>query len=243
MLNADAIQEIVTLAQSEVVDVDGHKYHKTATDLRKVVYPTEDKVIAYSLTQFVSYLKETASPDRRVLVNINGHNSVEAILAKKDKNQNSVVICKTSFEEKIEVFREGDLLTQEQMIIKLQSKFAKTSEVEALLRIVSHVTASKTSTSDDNGYAQTATFKSGVHVVSDEQVAIKTHWRLPPFRSFPEIEPVEIPFVFRLHQRESEMPKFALYEADGGGWKVDTTIAIRSFLQGEFAGQEAIRVL
>jgi len=55
---------------------------------------------------------------------------------------------------------------------------------------------------------------------------------LRPYRTFLEIEQPASAFVFRLRRgREGELPTCALFEADGGRWKLEAIERIRDYLK------------
>ena len=58
-------------------------------------------------------------------------------------------------------------------------------------------------------------------------------------------KPVDVPYILRLHQRAEEVPKFSLHECDGGMWRVETTKAVRKWLQDQVMdlGLKAVTVL
>lgn len=55
---------------------------------------------------------------------------------------------------------------------------------------------------------------------------------LAPYRTFREVTQPLSPFVLRMKQgREGGLPTVALFEADGGKWKLDAIAFIRDFLR------------
>lgn len=239
MLNAEFLKEIKGSVQSEVIEIENQFFHKTNQSISPMKFQDEDCVKLFSITQLLSYLE---SRDKTpLLVNIKDHENIQVI--KKDKNKNlcTTVIAETTFENMFEPFPNNQRLSQEDFIIQLQSRFASSPETDSLIKLISVVTSGKTKDNIDNGYSQEAVVKTGVTL--KEQILIKPVWILKPFKTFPEIEPVEVPFVLRLHQSSEEVPKFAMYEADGGMWKVMTTIRLRDYLKEKLASLDHVKVL
>ena len=55
---------------------------------------------------------------------------------------------------------------------------------------------------------------------------------LAPRRTFPEVDQPESPFVLLVKQsREGMMPEIALFEADGGLWKLTAIQNIKDYLK------------
>lgn len=56
---------------------------------------------------------------------------------------------------------------------------------------------------------------------------------LRPYRTFREVEQPASEFVFRLRSLNGEVPWCALFEADGGKWKLDAVLKIKAWLEAE----------
>lgn len=241
MFNAEAIQEIKKGAISEIVNIEGSEFHKTADRLSAVKFPTENGIEVYSLSQLVSYIEAYEGKEKGLLVNIKDHQKVEVLSEKKNKNFAHDVIATADFSGIFQEFQCNTRHSQEDFIVQLQSRFVRDAEVDALLGIVSKITGGKTTESHDNGISQEVTVKAGVTLV--DRLTVRPIWNLKPFKTFPEIEPVAIPYVLRLHQRSEEIPQFAMYEADGGLWKIKTTQAIKEWLSVSLKAETSVKVL
>jgi hypothetical protein len=64
-----------------------------------------------------------------------------------------------------------------------------------------------------------------------KELVLQNPFKLKPFRTFREVDQPESPFIFRVHQQAEEMPKCALYEADGGAWKLQAMKNIGDYLK------------
>ena len=62
---------------------------------------------------------------------------------------------------------------------------------------------------------------------------------LTPYRIFNEVEQPSSQFIFRINS----MANLALFEADGGKWKLDAINNIAAYLKTELAGKENITIL
>ncbi len=62
------------------------------------------------------------------------------------------------------------------------------------------------------------------------------------YRTFMEIAQPESEFVFRARKADS-LPHFALFEADGGAWRIEAMKRINAYLEEQLSGLENIVVL
>lgn len=129
-------------------------------------------------------------------------------------------------------FRYGEFYDCETFVIKLLSLFEDFDGRKAVLKVVGNIKEENVRQADDDGVTQTVTARSGIARV--EEVAVPNPVYLAPFRTFREVTQPLSPFVLRMKQgREGGMPTVALFEADGGKWKLDAIAFIRDFLRGQ----------
>jgi len=79
--------------------------------------------------------------------------------------------------------------------------------------------------------------KAGVTLKAEE--TLRPIVNLAPYRTFAEIDQVVSRFIFRAQGNENGA-KLALFEADGGRWRLDATAAIKSWLSGKFGNSPII---
>lgn len=126
-------------------------------------------------------------------------------------------------------FRFNQFLDRESFVIGLQSQFVETPELSALLKLSSSMSNEGVTLSEDDGISQKTTFKQEIWLVNRQ--AVNARWTLQPFRTFREIEQPASQFILRLRGEPGQVPQCALYEADGGKWKLDAMLAVRAWLQ------------
>lgn len=123
----------------------------------------------------------------------------------------------------------GNFYDCESFNIKLQSLFEDFEGRAAVLRIVGNIKEESVRQTGDDGVTQSVTAKSGL--VRVEEVAVPNPVHLAPFRTFREVTQPLSPFVLRMKQGHSGgLPTVALFEADGGKWKLDAIKFIHEFL-------------
>lgn len=131
----------------------------------------------------------------------------------------------------VDGFQFGKFMDHESFVIGVLSNFVPTAgDHEYLVRIASNVTAEKVRTSDDDSIAQTVGVRAGVTLKGVE--TLKGRVKLAPFRTFRECQQPESEFVFRVRQdKDEQVPLFALFEADGGKWKLDAVQEVARYLR------------
>ncbi len=179
-----------------------------------------------SESSLASRLQLEAALDGRLVINVIDHETVEIFNEKPDANNDLRVIARASFANMFDKFTQGRYQDQEAFIIDLMSKFEETPARQELLKIVGYVKSGETTTNEDDGFSQNVEMKAGVTLVKEQ--TLKNLWKLRPFKTFPEIEQPEVNYILRV-QKGSDTPRFALFEADGGMWKVATTKKVREW--------------
>ncbi len=117
----------------------------------------------------------------------------------------------------------------EHFMIGLQTRFVETPARTDLLRFLSNIKTSEVKTALDDGMTQVVEARKGVALV--DNVPVPNPVRLHPFRTFRELDQPESPFVLRLQQGlNSGLPTAALFEADGGAWRLQAIERIKDWL-------------
>lgn len=129
----------------------------------------------------------------------------------------------------------------EQFIISMQTLFELTEPVKYILQYASGLTESSSRDLKDDGITQKTTIRRGLSAIVEE-ADIVNPVRLKPFRTFPEIDQVESPFVFRLRPGKNAegLPECTLLEADGGTWELEAVHRIRDWLKENLPPEIAI---
>lgn len=229
MLDTEAIDTLCAIASSEINEIEGVNFHVSHHGAQAVKFPVPNAIEVFSLSQLVTLLENCyAGEAKDTLVNVTDFSRVEVILKDYGPNNEVLKFAFADFSGVFEKFPFGQRIIQEDFIIKLMTQFVKDQNRDELIKTVLSIKSEKLSTSEDDGYSQVAATKSGVHLATTKR--IENLWVLKTFCTFPEIDQPEIPYILRLHQKDSEAPQFALYPCDGGKWKVDLTLKIRQWL-------------
>jgi len=189
----EAIDRILEL-KPEIKDVAGIKFCLGKDGARMLEMPRIETKKFFSITQFMNFLKEFEALDaegEHVLVNPISHCRVEAFIRQYTDHGQYHLIAFTDFSEVLVKFKDGEELDQKDFMIVLQALFFPNAEREELLKLVGKIHSGRMTEGTDDGISQVVNMKAGVHLSS--QAVVKNPWALKPFKSFPEIDPVEVP--------------------------------------------------
>lgn len=131
-------------------------------------------------------------------------------------------------------------LDQEQFIIKLQTLFIPTPDLERLIQFVSKISIENSIAFTDDGISQSVNVKKGVSGALREKEIVPSPVLLAPYRTFSEIEQVESRFIFRIQGNQN--PKCALFPADGGIWEITAIQRIKAWLTG-WLGETCVAII
>lgn len=88
---------------------------------------------------------------------------------------------------------------------------------------------------------QKATVKTGV--ASKADAVIPSPVRLKPYRTFTEVDQPESDFVFRMKEDKYDGVQCALFEADGGAWKLHAMESIQEYLEEQLNGVDGFTII
>lgn len=120
-------------------------------------------------------------------------------------------------------------MSQEHAVIELQSLYAVTDDRDYLLALLSRIDVNQGVSSVDNGISQEVSVRTGA--VLKEQQIVQPIVHLQPYRTFLEVEQPASDFLLRLDKDGRP----ALYEADGGAWKLEAKRNIAAYLGEQLA--------
>ena len=124
----------------------------------------------------------------------------------------------------------GQYVDAETFVVALQAGFVETPDRDVLLHLVASIKESKVRETVDTGVAQEVTVAGGVVLVGTARVPNPV--TLKPWRTFREIDQPASRFILRLRSgKDTEKPALALFEADGGAWKLEAVRAVAAYLR------------
>lgn len=124
-------------------------------------------------------------------------------------------------------FRFGDYIPVEEAIIALQSLFAQDSTTKDMLTVIGNLNSESGIKVKDDGVTQRVEAKTGITTVAN--VDLPNPVTLKPYRTFSEVDQPASNFVIRMKQMNGGI-HIALFEADGGQWKIEAMSNIKEHL-------------
>ena len=135
-------------------------------------------------------------------------------------------------------FEFGKWYEREAFQIGLMASFLPTKRRDDVLRFVAGIVQSAEVKTADDGISQRVTAKTGIARVAE--VDIPNPLTLQPYRTFPEAQQPESDFVFRVRTASDNAIGVALFEADGGRWKLQAALNIKEWLTENIPGVRVI---
>lgn len=239
MMDGQAMEILVSTAKKAAtptnippLEIHGRKYTSQKLDEIPIPHEAEVKAIEVStLAAFIDYVNREgldddfkATDERFVMVAGPQTVILKSHVFGENKQREDLIIAKAG----LTPFPFGSFLSHEEFIIALATKFVQTPGMVALLGLIASVSDENVSTSKDDGISQEAIVRAGLAL--EKRVDVPTRPTLQPFRSFPDVQPVESMFLLRAKKGPSG-PTFALLECDGGDWRPKTTAKIVEFLR------------
>ncbi len=211
----------------QIHDIGGKIYSSVS------LYPVEEptriaKQITFNnLKSLVTMIK--AERDRfslPIYINVSNHTEVNVFDSMNERLERQTPFRCVSEGSRFEFGRNYDY---ESFVIALRSMFVQNDDVQNLLELLQRVSNIESVEAEDDGITQRITASSGTSLNRTLTAApIRT---LAPFRTFREVEQPKSDFLFRI----SNGNKFALYEADGGAWKLAAKNRILEYFEFELA--------
>lgn len=233
---ATAIQKLLDIASPQLIPACGRTY--SSKQIYPVYEPIPDAVTILSLTGLVDYY----NAEGRIVLNGAGEEvgcgflHVESfkkvsLLSNLHGAWNQRTRLATATAGLFEPFIFDKFMSHEEFMIGLQTRFIQTDTTRQLLQLLGNIKDTAVKTMVDDGVSQKIQTNQGISLV--EEIRLPNPVALKPFRTFIEIDQPESLFVLRLQgNAQGKMPSCALYEADGGAWKVEAMAGIKGYLEG-----------
>ncbi len=224
----EAIDRILGLAAIQYLEIGGRGY--TDKGIVPVKEPLPAALKIDTLTGLMDYLK--ANRDgldlKKKLIHVNDHANVSLISALMgDFEQRAIYLQSSNNGVANGIF--DRFIDTETFIIFMQTRFVQDDETARVLSVVGNIKDEMVKNTADDGVTQNVTVKAGITRVGE--VPVPNPVILRPFRTFPEIEQPASKFVLRM--KSGTPPSCALFEADGGAWKLTAIHNIREWVSEE----------
>jgi len=230
MINKETIEKILSLAEIQTIDYDGLQY--TKDDLSIVRKPSVDCLTVKTLKSFVDYTKNTIDTLPKIMIVIESHKIVSLLSAFDEKYKQREYFIQAKYDDIN--FNYNHNYSSGDFIIKLQTCFIKTETISSLMKVVGNIKEESSTQVKDDGVTQSVVAKTGIARV--EEVDLPNPVKLKPYRTFLEIDQPESLFTLRMESGH----RIALYEADGGMWKMQARESIAKYLKKELSDIQII---
>lgn len=240
----DALEYLVNLGETKILDIDGKKF--TTKEVFKVNDPVPAAIGVTTLTALVDYIKSNfdKKSSEKLLIHVKSPEDVSLYSElREDCKREEYISCSAMLPNNIYF---DNFMDTERFNIMLQSGFVnKIVQVDGkefdfkqlLLQVTGCIKENNIKSIGDDGVSQAATIKTGVASVND--VKVPNPVILAPYRTFPEVEQPASKFIFRMQSG----PRAALFEADGGAWRNSAMESIKRFLEVELEEVENIKII
>lgn len=243
----EALQYIVGLSEAKVQDItlaDGTVQTYSDKPLHRLQkhIPMVDKAIEMcTLTSLVDYIKGNidSMSDKMIIQVVDPETVVLFSQLNEERYREKMVVVKA----RIPDFRFDTYMDQENFCINLQSKFIDDPNTDRalILKFAGTMEAGTIAEYGDDGVTQKATVKTGI--ASKGEAIVPNPVKLRPYRTFLEVEQPASEFIFRVKQNKYDGISCAIFEADGGAWKIAATSSIKDYLQFELSGLDQFTVI
>jgi hypothetical protein len=229
----NALQYIIGLAKPEIQNIGGVAYSdKTLHRINPIPYANEIQM--NTLSSLIDYIKSGVdSFSGKMIIHVQSPVLV-AVYSALDVERNREEIVTVNAQ--IPNFDFGRFMDHESFCIGVQSKFVDdpTTDKALLLKFAGTVEAGSVAEYGDDGISQKATVKTGI--ASKGDAIIPSPATLKPFRTFVEVDQPASSFIFRMKDSSVGGVQCALFEADGGAWKISAMEAIKAYFVKELEG-------
>ena len=224
----EALQYIVGLSAPVVQEINGETY--ADKPLKRVDFtPLAEPIELSTLESLVDYIKSNVDnfgPECGIPMFIHVVSPTKVrMYSTLNNNRDREYIAEVT--ANVPEFGFNRWIDHESFCIALQSKFLPNADRALLLKFAGTVESGTIAEYGDDGITQKATVKVGI--AKKGEAVIPNPVTLVAYRTFIEVEQPESQYVFRMQDRSGI--QCALYEADGGAWKIDAVRRIKAYLE------------
>lgn len=224
----DALKYLHDLARPPIVDADGRQY--SSYQLHPVATPKPEPLQLTTLSGLIDYIESRIDGIKPCMIHVENPETVSLVSGIVDHWMTRRCFAVATYQGG--AFRFGQFMSVEDFIIGVNARFQPTNDLGIMLALVSNLTEASSRDLQDDGITQRTTIKKGITRISETEV--KNRVGLRPYRTFTEVgEQPASEFVFRLRPgRDGDLPTVALFEADGGAWKLEAIKQVAAWING-----------
>lgn len=230
-----AIEYIVDLATPATLVIGNETY--SDKPLHRISYnPKADAIKLTTLSSLLDYIKSGVDTMGAMFIHIESPTRIRMYSQLDFEREREYMV---EVNAQLPTFEFNRFVDHEAFCIALQSKCIDAEDRALLLKFAGTVEAGTVAEYGDDGVTQKATVKTGIAAKGD--AIVPNPVKLKPFRTFLEVEQPTSSFIFRM--QGDRAIQCALYEADGGAWKLEAIKNIKTYLEKELEGLEGFIVI
>lgn len=234
--NKEALEYLVNLGEEKKPIIELPQGTFSTISLSRVKVVRAAALSISTLTGFVDYIKSNIDEiNTKLLIHVESPTSVKLYgPLNVDRERENYLAAIAELPNNIRYER---FLDTENFNIMLQSSFVTNTDKDILLKYTGLIQDDAVKQIGDNGVSQAVTIKTGVASVG--QAEVPNPVTLAPYRTFSEVNQPESKFIFRM----KEGPSAAIFEADGGSWKNEAILSIKTYLEEELKDIQNIEII
>lgn len=223
----EALQYAVELAGQEdkAIEVDGKQYYDTNSHSLRELDPKRypSKLHLTTLDSLIDYYRNDINKitEQRTMIVVDNPREVYVFTEDDEEEKRTLLI---GLEADLPQLSFGQFMPSDEFNIMLQSKFLDNNDRENVIDFASHLIVEAGQDIEDDGISQITTVKAGV--ASRQKAKAPNPVTLAPYRTFLEVEQPASDFILRLDKNAN----LALFEADGGFWKLQAVRLVKEYL-------------
>lgn len=195
--------------------------------------PKAEPIKMNTLSSLVDYIRSnTDSMYGDMFIHVMSPTHVEM---RSELDDERIRECVVVVNAQVPEFNFNQFIGHENFCINIQSKFINDPDTDRALiqKFAGTVEAGSVAEYGDDGATQKATIKTGI--ASKGEAIVPNPVKLRAFRTFIEVEQPVSHYIFRMKQDKYDGISCALFEADGGAWKLDAMQNIKAYLKEQLA--------
>lgn len=222
-----AMQYFLDQSKASLIDIEGVKYSDKPL-LPVIKKPYAKSLDMDTLSSFIDYIKSGVDEiSEKMIIQVVDPTHVIMVSNLDETRQRE---CFAKVEARLPEFSFERFLEKENFNIALQSKFIDNKDKAVLLKFTGTIESGTLAQYSDDGISQKATIKTGI--ASKGDALVPNPVKLKPYRTFVEVDQPESEFIFRMQENSCGI-SCAIFEADGGAWRMEAMNNIKTYLKNE----------
>lgn len=225
--------KVIELTPPADVEGDVFLYRNNPTEngrqLGDIIAPPQPDTLTVKTITALRDLILATKPDPKVYgIHVETETTVALKALSPDRYGRRACLAKAMYTP-LDCFTFGEHSSDTQkFIIGIQIAFLQTDESQNLIKLVSALKAGASVATEDDGFSQRVTVKTGE--VSTADIKVPPRMKLIPIRTFAEASPIQSEFLIRFKVGPQGQAMPALFDLEGNKWKGEAMQSIKAAL-------------